>query len=124
MTSSPTSPGLFSSSTRVRTTRRRGTTPPAPATAMALQAARRYPAAFLRVCLTDPEGRPLDFAPVHDELQAFLSAHRHALVELPRDHGKSTQVFGRVLWELGRNPALRVKVVCATEAIANDRSRF
>ena len=34
------------------------------------------------------------------------------LVELPRDHGKST-VCGRILWELGRNPALRVKIVCA-----------
>ena len=55
---------------------------------------------------------------------APLSQHHHALVELPRDHGKSTQICGRVLWELGRNPSLRIKIVCATDAIAAERSRF
>jgi phage terminase large subunit-like protein len=79
---------------------------------------------FLRYGLTDPRGELLDLAPAHDDLQQFLTQNRHALVELPRDHGKSTQVCGRVLWELGTNPGLRVKIVCATEAIARDRSRF
>src|SRR5262249_60697571 len=37
-------------------------------------------------------GRPLRQAQVPRDLQAFLSQHRHALVELPRDHGKSMQV--------------------------------
>jgi len=32
-------------------------------------------------------------------------AVRRALVELPRDHGKSVQVCIRVLWELGRRPS-------------------
>jgi phage terminase large subunit-like protein len=62
--------------------------------------------------------------PVHVELQRMLSQEHHALVELPRDHGKSTQVCGRVLWELGRNPSLRVKIICATDEIARDRCRF
>ena len=31
---------------------------------------------------------------------------------------------GRVVWELGRNPALRVKVVCATRPLAEQRGRF
>jgi hypothetical protein len=61
---------------------------------------------------------------VHCKLQRFLTDHPRALVELPRDHGKSTQVCGRILWELGRNPALRVKIVCATDAVAAERSRF
>ena len=62
--------------------------------------------------------------PVHVELQRMLSQEHHALVELPRDHGKSTQICGRVLWELGRNPSLRVKIICATDEIARDRCRF
>jgi phage terminase large subunit-like protein len=95
-----------------------------PREAAVLRAARINPAMFLRLVLRDSTGTLLDLAPVHDQLQAFLTGHRHALVELPRDHGKSTQVCGRVLWELGTNPGLRVKVVCATEAIARDRSRF
>jgi predicted phage terminase large subunit-like protein len=63
-------------------------------------------------------------AAVHTELQAFLSRNPKALVELPRDHGKSFQVCCRILWELGRNPGLRVKVVCATDAVAAERARF
>lgn len=82
------------------------------------------PADFIADCLTDPRGEPLKLPAVHRELQRQLSYHRHALVEMPRDHGKSTQVCGRVLWELGRNPALRIKIVCATAAIAAERSRF
>jgi len=82
------------------------------------------PAEFISMCLTDPGGNPIELAPIHVDLQAFLSEHRMALVELPRDHGKSFQVCGRILWELGRNPGLRVKVVCATETVAAERSRF
>jgi hypothetical protein len=79
---------------------------------------------FLRGCITDAAGTLLQLAPVHERLQRFLLEHRRALVELPRDHGKSTQVCGRILWELGRNPSLRVKIVCATDAIAIQRCRF
>jgi predicted phage terminase large subunit-like protein len=80
--------------------------------------------AFIEFCFTDPLGRALRQATVHRELQAFLSAQRKALIELPRDHGKSVQVCGRIIWELGHNPALRVKLVCATEALAVERSRY
>ncbi|HEY1377642.1 MAG TPA: phage terminase large subunit [Gemmataceae bacterium] len=82
------------------------------------------PAAFAAFVLTDPAGRTLCPAPVHRELQAFLSRHPRALVELPRDHGKSVQVCVRLLWELGRNPGLRIRVVCASEALAVERGRF
>jgi phage terminase large subunit-like protein len=86
--------------------------------------ARTDPTTFIRLCLRDPQGKPVRPAPVHEELQAFLTRHRMALVELPRDHGKTFQVCGRVLWELGRMPGLRVKIVCATESVAAERSRF
>src|SRR5437763_1868399 len=88
------------------------------------RAARTSPDTVLAARFTDPLGGPIRQAEVHTELQAFLSAHRKALIELPRDHGKSVQVCGRVLWELGRNPGLRVKLVCATDPLAADRSRF
>jgi predicted phage terminase large subunit-like protein len=86
--------------------------------------ARVDPSAFIQFALRDPHGRPLVQAPVHRELQLFLTAHPRALVELPRDHGKTVQVCGRVLWELGTRPGLRVKLVCATDALAADRTRF
>src|SRR5436190_4165710 len=82
------------------------------------------PVWFATFCFTDPAGRPLRPAAVHRELQRSLGRHARALVELPRDHGKSVQVCIRLLWELGRNPALRVRIVCATEALAAERGRF
>src|SRR4051812_41151094 len=95
------------------------TSPPPPVrpavTAMTARLARADPTFFPRLLLAAP------LPAVHRALQAFLTARRHALVELPRDHGKTTQVCLRVLWELGRRPGLRVKLVCSTDAIAADR---
>jgi predicted phage terminase large subunit-like protein len=88
------------------------------------RAARTDPSAFIHFALRDPHGEPLVQAPVHSELQQFLTAHSRALVELPRDHGKTVQLCGRILWELGTRPGLRVKLVCATDTLAADRSRF
>ena len=65
---------------------------------------RTDPATFGAFCFVDPTGRPMRPAGIHRELQAFLSAHPRALIELPRDHGKSVQLCIRILWELGRNP--------------------
>jgi predicted phage terminase large subunit-like protein len=86
--------------------------------------ARTDPDVFAEFAFAESSGRPLRQAAVHRELQRFLAAHARALVELPRDHGKTMQVCVRVLWELGRRPELRVKFVCATEALALERGRF
>ncbi|HTK73964.1 MAG TPA: hypothetical protein VL371_01835, partial [Gemmataceae bacterium] len=85
---------------------------------------RHDPVLFAAFCFTDPGGHPLRPAAIHRDLQAFLSGQPRALVELPRDHGKSVQVCLRLLWELGRNLALRVRIVCATESLAAERGRF
>jgi len=87
-------------------------------------AARRNPNDFVEFCFTDSSGNPLKQGQVHRDLQTFLGEQSRALVELPRDHGKSVQLCGRILWELGHNPALRVKLVCATDSLAAERSRF
>src|SRR5262249_4637361 len=88
------------------------------------QRARDDPNEFVEYCFTDPLGHAIRQPAVHTELQHFLSRHPKALIELPRDHGKSFQVCCRIVWELGRNPSLRVKIVCATGAITAERSRF
>jgi phage terminase large subunit-like protein len=89
-----------------------------------LALAERQVDSFVQLCFTDPLGRPLRQSALHSDLQAFLSRNRHGLVELPRDHGKSTQVCARLVWELGKNPGLRIHIVCATEALAAERGRF
>jgi phage terminase large subunit-like protein len=82
------------------------------------------PSAFAAFAIDGPSGDALEPAAIHCDLQDFLSDHPRALVELPRDHGKSVQVCIRILWELGRNPGLRVRIVCANEALAVERGRF
>jgi predicted phage terminase large subunit-like protein len=82
------------------------------------------PAAFAMLLLDRERGDVRPLPRLHRELQLFLSRHRRALIELPRDHGKSTQVCARIIWELGRNPNLRVKLVCANAVLAGERSRF
>lgn len=89
-----------------------------------IEVARREPDEFIETCFTDPRGEPLQQGVVHREMQQFLGEQRLALVELPRDHGKTMQMCGRVLWELGRMPWLRIKIVCSSEAIAAERGRF
>jgi phage terminase large subunit-like protein len=79
---------------------------------------------FITQCFTDSKGEPVKQAEIHEQLQAFLTANKKALIEFPRDHGKSFQVCCRVLWELGKRDGLRVKIVCATGAVAAERSRF
>jgi phage terminase large subunit-like protein len=82
------------------------------------------PNLFIETCFADPDGVPLRQGRVHRDLQEFLGCQKHALIELPRDHGKSTQVCARVVWELARDPSLRVKIVCATDGLAAERGRF
>ena len=82
------------------------------------------PNQFLKRCFTDPSGKALRQGKIHVDLQEFLSAHRKALIELPRDHGKTVQICSRILWELGNDTSLRVKVVCSTEAVAAERGHF
>src|SRR5262245_26223685 len=86
--------------------------------------ARSHPNDFAELCFTDGIGRRLRQGQVHRDLQEFLGRHARALIELPRDHGKSLQVCIRVLWELGHDPSLRVKMVCASHALAVERCRF
>jgi predicted phage terminase large subunit-like protein len=90
----------------------------------AIRRARRSPNDFAEFCFADGAGRPLRQAPVHRDVQDFLGRHRLALVELPRDHGKSVQACARILWELGHAPGLRVVLACASESLAAQRGRF
>src|SRR5919198_435038 len=57
-------------------------------------------------------------------LVSELARRSRALVAPPRNHGRGGRVCPRLLWDLGRDPSLRIKIVCATEALAVERARF
>src|SRR6516164_2752858 len=86
--------------------------------------ARQDPAEFAEFAFADESGKRMRLAGIHRELQAFLSDGSRALVELPRDHGKTVQVLIRIVWELGRNPNLRVLLTSGSAALAAQRGRF
>jgi predicted phage terminase large subunit-like protein len=54
-------------------------------------------------------------APMHDEMQWHLDESENAYFELPRAHGKTNQMAGRVAWEVGNDPLLRVKIVGSSD---------
>jgi len=59
--------------------------------------------------------------PMHHHWQELASEFKRLVILAPRSHGKTTQIAVlRVLWELGRNPDIRIKIACATEKRARD----
>lgn len=77
-----------------------------------VEAAREDPAMFAGYVLKDEQsGGPISLAPVHREWHALVTAHPRLVLMSAVELGKSSQLsVGRVLWELGRNPSLRVVI--------------
>jgi hypothetical protein len=85
--------------------------------------ARRDVNVFVELCMQDPLGHLWMQQPFHREWQALLPVEGPArvLIGAPRESAKTSQLaIARVLWELGRNPDLRVKIVTSTDDLAAD----
>lgn len=78
--------------------------------------------AFLEYCFYD-EARdgPVRSQWFHDEWAESMEREPRLIIVAPRNHGKTTVVVAYITWRLGREPNLRVKVVCATDARAKER---
>lgn len=81
-----------------------------------VEAARWDVNAFVTAVMRDEKtGLPLDQAPVHLAWHDLAEAHDRLLIWSAIEHGKTTQMsIARVLFELGRDPTLRVGVVSNT----------
>lgn len=94
-----------------------------------IQEARRTPDAFIEYAFQDKNGIPLRQSPMHKRWQSiiyhkdiFPDGLKRSLIIAPRDHGKTSQIpVGRVLWEIGTNPNLRIKIVCQSDSKAMER---
>lgn len=83
-------------------------------------------AAFSEATMVDERGVPIKLAPIHRVWDAHFEACREARMfcglVAPFGHGKSVRnVVGRAAFELGRDPNLRLKVVCAGDDNAKNR---
>jgi len=86
-----------------------------------LARARSDPNAFIEYVMGDPGALPLRQAWFHEEWQAAIDEYCRVQIVAPRNSGKTTQVVGRAIWELGRDPDIRIKIVCATASMASER---
>jgi len=82
---------------------------------------RTDPNAFIQFAFRDQNGTPMVQAYFHREWQTLWSDEAFALIVAPRNHGKTTQLMARVVWELGKNPNLRIKIVCQSDKKAKER---
>jgi hypothetical protein len=84
--------------------------------------ARRDVDTFCELVMRDPKGRPWRQAAFHSEWHRLFpeAGPSRNLIVAPRGSAKSSQLsVARALWELGRNPELRVKLICATDDLAS-----
>lgn len=59
------------------------------------------PSTFLEVTIRDEDGLPLRQTVFHREWQDAITGCDRLVLFAPVEHGKTTQMWGRVLWELG-----------------------
>lgn len=89
----------------------------------AVELARRDPSFFCSYVMTDPEtGMNFRQDDIHEQGHALISEFPWAMIETPREHGKTEQfVIGRSIWEMGHNHNLRQKFVTNTDGEAIKR---
>jgi len=57
---------------------------------------------------------------MHHVWQDFMSDSQEGLILAPRGHGKTEQItVGRICWEIGGNPGIRIKLVTESDDLAN-----
>lgn len=78
-----------------------------------IERARECPAALCEYVLRhEKTGRRILNAPFHAEWHQFFSDNDWGVLICAVEHGKTQQIaVGRILWEIGRNPAIRVALV-------------
>ncbi len=82
--------------------------------------ARIDPSEFCAFVLRDEKtGKPIKLAPVHERMHELATLHDRAIFWAHVEAGKSSMIsIGRVLWELGRDPTLRIAVISNTKDLA------
>lgn len=84
-----------------------------------IAAARRDPVLFCQYVLKDEQtNKPIRLVDMHAEWHDLLSKHRRCVLWTFTDAGKTSLIsIGRVLWEIGNNPEIRILLLCAAEGL-------
>ncbi len=89
------------------------------------QKAKASPNAFCQFVLRDERsGKPIKQAPMHEAWHELLTKHDRLCLWSHVEGGKTSQVaIGRVLYELGLDPSLRIAVISNTSSLAEKMVR-
>lgn len=81
-----------------------------------IELARQHSGEFVRLMLRDEQsGKPVVFAPMHDEWHALAERYARLILWAHVDSGKTQQLsIGRAVWQAGRNPTSRIAIVSNT----------
>lgn len=84
-----------------------------PVLARLAEDAREDPVVFSQFVLRDEaNGNPIRLAPMHEEWHDILSTHDRVVLWTHTEAGKTSGVsVGRVLWEIGKNPNIRILIL-------------
>jgi phage terminase large subunit-like protein len=67
-------------------------------------------------------GKLVKMAFIHCKWHSHITKNKFSLIIAPRDHGKSEQIaIGRVLFEIGNNPNIRIKLFSGKNELAKKR---
>jgi hypothetical protein len=85
-----------------------------------IEAARADPAVFCQFVLRDEAtGSPINLAPVHEEWHDILNQRNRVVIWSATELGKTAQIsIGRVLWEIGKDPNIRILIIGAASGVA------
>lgn len=83
--------------------------------------AREDPGKFIELVFQDQKGRKLKLQPFHWEWVDILQKHRRVQIEASRSHGKTTVILGYLLWRIGSDPSIRIKLFTQSEEKARER---
>lgn len=77
--------------------------------------------AFFEYTVTDPEtGMLAEQQDFHIDWQHRITKFKRVLIVAPRGHGKTLQVAARIVWEIGNNPNIRIKIVGSSDDKAKE----
>ncbi|PCJ22418.1 MAG: hypothetical protein COA94_09125 [Rickettsiales bacterium] len=87
-------------------------------TALICKRARQCPVEFTRWVSRVEKGAAIEVAATHVKWHQHLDEHDRVVLFAPVGHGKSNQITRwRVLWEIGRNPDIRIAICSATKEL-------
>jgi hypothetical protein len=91
-----------------------------PVMARMAEVSRRDPAVFCQFVLRDETtGSPIKLAPMHEEWHDTLNNSPRVVLWTHTESGKTSGLsVGRVLWEIGKNPAIRILVLSSSSGAA------